>query len=92
MGFIRTNRCFGYMDLKTGAIVWGHLIIIYNFNKLLDYLIFWHTSKWQPFAEMGEMEMRFLVSRMYRLNNAFFKVLSLFFINSFYPMSGPNYE
>lgn len=33
----KANRCLGYMDLRTGAIVWGHYRLLFIFHAIVQY-------------------------------------------------------
>lgn len=74
MVLLKTNRCLGYMDLKTGCIVWGHICIIFAFIRFLQCIAFWIITEFSPipFSRFGDIEVHFVFSRMYRVLVYFF--------------------
>lgn len=46
---LKVKRCLGYMDLRTGAIVWGHISLIFYFFAVLAYSFL-----------LGEVESRYI--------------------------------
>lgn len=61
---LKTERCLGYMDLKTGAIVWGHINVVYNFQIIYSCLLDRSSFSGGPITEHPDFIA--LASRMYR--------------------------
>lgn len=62
----KTSCCLGYMDLRTGAIVWGHVNLVFNLIAVLSCLMLVTAvnPKYYPLF-LTRPDLALLLNRMY---------------------------